>query len=76
MGGNKRTADRQRKANHYKMSVQHSKRALQKKRIEEFQKMMEDKMPKPQQENVVESPEVMVDFDDVQIIPDEEVKSE
>ena len=77
MGGNRRTAERKRKAKHYSLMVSHAKKAFQKKRIEAFQRMVEEQMPKAtQHENVVDTPDVSVDLDDVIITSDEEPKSE
>lgn len=78
MAKSRKDPKRKKKAQHYTMMVTHAKKSFEKKRIEAFQQMLKDNMPKTQQENVVDAPDVNVDVDlnDVMIEPEVEVTPE
>lgn len=75
MAKSRKDPKRKKKAQHYTMMVTHAKKSFEKKRIEAFQQMLKENMPKVQQENVVDAPDVDVDvdLDDVMIQPEEVV---
>lgn len=70
MAKNKRSEASKKKAKHRSLMMEHMKRSIQKKQVEAFQQMMRDRAPQGKQENVSETPETMVDIEDIEIIDD------